>query len=101
MAIREPQDIAEPRPELLLANWQNELDSANLYNYLARLEEDEGRSAILREMAESEVMHAGVMAAMSVPPRSLRQSRLPMSLSTAYPPGGCDSLSHVCHFYLA
>ena len=62
MAIREPQEVTEPRPELLLANWKNELDSANLYNYLARLEEDEGRSTILKEMAESEAVHAGVMA---------------------------------------
>jgi VIT1/CCC1 family predicted Fe2+/Mn2+ transporter len=62
MAVHESREAAEPRPELLIANWQNELDSANLYNYLARLEEDEGHSAILREMAESEIMHATVMA---------------------------------------
>ncbi len=62
MAIREPREVVEPRPALLLANWKNELDSANLYNYLARIEEDEDRASILREMAESEVMHAVVMA---------------------------------------
>jgi VIT1/CCC1 family predicted Fe2+/Mn2+ transporter len=62
MAIHEPQESAEPRPELLVANWRNELDSANLYNYLARLEDDESRSAILREMAAAETTHAGVMA---------------------------------------
>ena len=62
MAIRERREVVEPRPELLLANWKNELDSANLYGYLARLEEDDGHAAILREMADSEAIHAGVMA---------------------------------------
>jgi len=62
MAIHESREATEPRPELLLANWKNELDSANLYSYLARLEEDDSRAAILKEMAEAEVMHATVMA---------------------------------------
>jgi VIT1/CCC1 family predicted Fe2+/Mn2+ transporter len=62
MAIQQPKDEVEPRPKLLLANWQNELDSANLYVYLARLEEDEQRAGILREMAEAELAHAEVMA---------------------------------------
>ena len=62
MAIHEPHEVAEPKPELLLANWKNELDSANLYSYLARLEEDDSHAAILQEMAEAEAVHAGVMA---------------------------------------
>lgn len=52
---------ATPRPELLLANWQNERDSAELYLYLAERERDSGRAALLREMAEAESRHAGVM----------------------------------------
>lgn len=62
MAVHEPRGAVDPRPELLLANWKNELDSANLYSYLARIEEDEDHAAILREMADSEAVHAGVMA---------------------------------------
>jgi VIT1/CCC1 family predicted Fe2+/Mn2+ transporter len=62
MAVHKPQEAAEPRPELLLANLQNELDSANLYSYLARLEDDDSHAGLLREMAEAEAVHAGVMA---------------------------------------
>ena len=62
MAIHQPPEVTEPRPELLLANWKNELDSANLYSYLARIEGDEQRSTLLKEMAESETAHAEVMA---------------------------------------
>lgn len=62
MAIKDPIETREPRPELLLANWQNELDSADLYNYLAHIEKDEDRTNLLREMADSEVHHAAVMA---------------------------------------
>ena len=62
MATHEPHASSDPRPELLIANWKNELDSANLYSYLARLEDDQSRAAILREMAEAETAHAGVMA---------------------------------------
>jgi VIT1/CCC1 family predicted Fe2+/Mn2+ transporter len=62
MAVHGHPEIGEPKPELLLANWKGELDSANLYSYLARLEEDDSHAAILREMAEAEAVHAGVMA---------------------------------------
>jgi VIT1/CCC1 family predicted Fe2+/Mn2+ transporter len=51
-----------PQPELLLANWQNELDSSALYLYLADRESDEQRSILLREMASAETRHARVMA---------------------------------------
>jgi VIT1/CCC1 family predicted Fe2+/Mn2+ transporter len=51
-----------PKPELLLANWHEELDSAELYDYLASIEQDEGHAGLLREMAEQERRHARVMA---------------------------------------
>jgi VIT1/CCC1 family predicted Fe2+/Mn2+ transporter len=51
----------EPRPELLLANWRGELDGANLYGYLASLEQDEKRASLLRDMADAESRHARVM----------------------------------------
>jgi vacuolar iron transporter family protein len=50
-----------PRPELLLENWRNELDSADLYRFLARKETDERRATLLQEMAQAEIRHAGVM----------------------------------------
>jgi len=60
-----------PNPELVLANWRHELDAAELYRFLAARERDERRSALLLEMAESEVRHAQVMekglAALGVP----------------------------------
>ena len=61
MAIETPER-PKPKPELLLANWHNELDSAELYDFLSTKESDEGRSGLLREMAESERRHAKVMA---------------------------------------
>jgi VIT1/CCC1 family predicted Fe2+/Mn2+ transporter len=56
-----------PKPELLLANWQGELDSADLYRYLAKREEDPERASLLAEMADAESRHARVME------RSLRE----------------------------
>ncbi|MGE0058323.1 MAG: VIT1/CCC1 transporter family protein [Dehalococcoidia bacterium] len=50
-----------PQPELILANWRNELDSANLYRHLAAHEDDAGRAALLTEMADAESRHAAVM----------------------------------------
>lgn len=50
-----------PDAALVLANWRHELDAADLYTYLAAREADEGRRAILLEMAQSEVRHAAVM----------------------------------------
>ncbi len=54
-------DRTEPKPQLLLANWRMELDSADLYNYLAEREKDETHADLLREMAEAELRHADVM----------------------------------------
>ena len=51
----------KPRPELLLANLQMELDSAYLYRFLATREADARRAALLNEMAEAETRHAAVM----------------------------------------
>src|SRR6185503_4904501 len=61
MAIETPER-PKPKPELLLANWNGELDSAELYDYLAGREQDAERAGLLREMAESERRHARVMA---------------------------------------
>jgi vacuolar iron transporter family protein len=54
-------EAIEPSPALLLANWQNELDSADLYRHLAQRENDEQRADVLREMADAETRHARVM----------------------------------------
>jgi VIT1/CCC1 family predicted Fe2+/Mn2+ transporter len=51
----------KPKPELLLANLQDELDSADLYHYLAALEKDKRWASLLAEMAEAETRHARVM----------------------------------------
>src|SRR3990172_4220924 len=51
----------KPRPELLLANLQNELDSADLYRFLASREADDRRASLRSEMAEAEARHASVM----------------------------------------
>ena len=56
-----------PKPELLLANWQSELDSADLYRFLASREQDAQRASLMSEMADSESRHARVME------RSLRE----------------------------
>jgi VIT1/CCC1 family predicted Fe2+/Mn2+ transporter len=50
-----------PRPDLILANWRNELDTANLYRHLAAEEEDADRAVLLTEMADAESRHAAVM----------------------------------------
>ncbi len=52
---------AKPKPELLLANLHNELDSADLYRFLAQREPDQQRAGIMLEMAEAEMHHAAVM----------------------------------------
>jgi VIT1/CCC1 family predicted Fe2+/Mn2+ transporter len=59
--IQDPVEQVEPKPELLLENWRNELDSADLYNFLARYEADSQRAGLMREMAEAEIRHADVM----------------------------------------
>ncbi|HLF77305.1 MAG TPA: VIT1/CCC1 transporter family protein [Dehalococcoidia bacterium] len=67
----------EARPELLLANWQNELDAADLYLFIAERESDQRRASILRDMAEMEQRHARVMEhglqakGVTVPPHRL------------------------------
>jgi VIT1/CCC1 family predicted Fe2+/Mn2+ transporter len=60
MAIQS-EERAAPKPELLLANWRNELDSADLYVFLAQREPDQKHAALLREMADAEIRHAEVM----------------------------------------
>ncbi len=60
MAHQAPERAA-PKPELILANWRNELDSANLYRHLAAKEQDEQRAGLLTEMADAESRHARVM----------------------------------------
>jgi VIT1/CCC1 family predicted Fe2+/Mn2+ transporter len=57
----ETEPRGAPKPELLLANWRNELDSADLYNFLAVREADQKHASLLREMADAEIRHAEVM----------------------------------------
>jgi VIT1/CCC1 family predicted Fe2+/Mn2+ transporter len=57
------EERAPPDPNLILANWRHELDSAHLYHYLAALETDAEKAAILAELADAEVRHARVMEA--------------------------------------
>jgi len=59
--IEDGVESVAPKPELLLVNWRNELDSADLYKYLARVETDDLRSSLMQEMAEAELRHAEVM----------------------------------------
>ncbi len=61
-----------PKPELVLENWRHEMDAAHLYRFLAAREVNESRAAILLEMADSEVHHAGVME------RGLRELGIPL-----------------------
>ncbi len=60
MATETPS-ARRPKPELLIANWQGELDSVHLYRYLAEREPDQQRASLLRDMAEMESHHARVM----------------------------------------
>ena len=57
----ETKPKTQPDAELLLANWHNELESADLYRFLASYEPDSQRSALLNEMADAESRHARVM----------------------------------------
>jgi hypothetical protein len=57
----EIRDATLEQMDLLLANWRNEMDSADLYNFLAGREQDDQRASLLREMADSEIRHAVVM----------------------------------------
>jgi VIT1/CCC1 family predicted Fe2+/Mn2+ transporter len=58
---QETEERVEAKPELLLDNWRNELDSADLYSYLAKRESEPRRAALLAEMADAERRHAEVM----------------------------------------
>ena len=62
----------EPKPELILANWRAELDSADLYRFMATKETETKRAALLREMAAAETRHAQVME------RGLSQLGIPL-----------------------
>src|SRR5688572_17913157 len=57
----ETPETPRPDPALLLANWHEELDGVELYRYLAKLEKDSQRAALLNEMAEGEARHSRVM----------------------------------------
>jgi hypothetical protein len=73
----ETMNARKAKPELLLANWQGELDAVHLYRYLAAHETDEQRASVLKDMAEMESHHARVMErglqehGVSVPPHRL------------------------------
>ncbi len=60
MSIK-PGSRPEPNPELILANWRAELDSADLYRFMASREKEAKRATLLREMAAAETRHAQVM----------------------------------------
>ncbi len=59
--IKDSGGQVTPRPELLLENWRNELDAADLYRYLASREPDQQRADLMLEMTEAEIRHAEVM----------------------------------------
>jgi VIT1/CCC1 family predicted Fe2+/Mn2+ transporter len=90
-----------PRPELLLANWQGEMDSADLYRFLAARESDESRSSLLREMADAESRHARVMErglakqGVAMPSHKLTfKTRLLKSVARLFGPGVVYPLLH-------
>ena len=56
-----PGSCPEPKPELILANWRAELDSADLYRFMASKEREAARATLLRDMAAAEIRHAQVM----------------------------------------
>ena len=56
-----PGSRPEPKPELILANWRAELDSADLYRFMASKEREAARATLLRDMAAAEIRHAQVM----------------------------------------
>jgi VIT1/CCC1 family predicted Fe2+/Mn2+ transporter len=66
------EERAPPDPRLLLTNLRNELDSADLYRYLASRETDAMRASLLNEMADAEIHHARVME------RGLRNQGVPI-----------------------
>jgi VIT1/CCC1 family predicted Fe2+/Mn2+ transporter len=53
--------LQQPKPELLLANWHEELDGVDLYRFLASRETDDKKASLLLELAAAEARHARVM----------------------------------------
>jgi VIT1/CCC1 family predicted Fe2+/Mn2+ transporter len=101
MTTTSPENETAPQPELLLANWQGEMDSAELYRFLATRESDESRAALMRDMAESETRHARVMEhglakqGVSTPPHKLGfKTRLLKSIARLFGPGTIYPLLH-------
>src|SRR5437868_2053116 len=101
MTTTSPENETAPQPELLLANWQGEMDSADLYRFLATRENDESRATLMREMAESETRHARVMEHglakqdVSTPPHKLGfKTRLLKSIARLFGPGTIYPLLH-------
>src|SRR5215212_1955219 len=101
MTTTAPDSEIAPQPELLLANWQGEMDSADLYRFLATKEHDSQRAGLMREMAESETRHARVMErglarqGVTTPPHKLGfKTRLLKSLARFFGPGTVYPLLH-------
>jgi vacuolar iron transporter family protein len=101
MTTTAPESEIAPQPELLLANWQGEMDSADLYNFLSTRESDQTRAALMREMADSEIRHARVMErglakqGVSTPPHRLGfKTRLLKSIARFLGPGTIYPLLH-------
>src|SRR5689334_2470687 len=101
MTTTAPETETAPQPELLLANWQGEMDSADLYRFLATRESDETRATLMREMAESETRHARVMEhglakqGVTTPPHKLGfKTRLLKSIARLFGPGTVYPLLH-------
>ncbi len=57
----ETKDEDPKQSQLILENWRNERDSADLYSLLAVREGDPDRAQLLNEMAAAEIRHAHVM----------------------------------------
>ena len=94
-------EATTPQKDLLLANWQGEMDSADLYRFLALRESDAGRAALLRDMAEAEVRHARVMErglekqGVTMPPHRLSfKTRLLKSIVRMFGPSTVYPLLH-------
>jgi VIT1/CCC1 family predicted Fe2+/Mn2+ transporter len=90
------------KSDVLIANWKGELDSADLYRYLAGKEADARVAGLLNEMADAESRHARVMenslreAGMPVPARHRRsfQTRALMLLARLFGPQRVYPLLH-------
>ena len=94
--------------ELLKANWQGEMDSAELYRFLATREGDERRASLLRDMADSESRHARVMErglekqGLTLAAHKLGfKARLLKSIARFFGPGTIYPLLHGMEMYAA